>query len=273
MLPQFSFEIFETGLEICRRVISVMQMDLHFPITLPAKLGKVIEKFGAVFLSGKEKRMLGGPAIRVPESVRELRVVRTPMLGPRSGDFQRRLGPERFVVVHETKEDMRWRNKFAPLARGEIAREPDLGILEHSDQNLDFGCCALKLSFLFHTNDPTEIRELPIVLRRAMRFLRPCRFLSASHAFVAANQQRDVAANEIIRHAQHLGENVTLFGKECASPGEYIKTQLKNSQLPINRLGEQKCVTEHNYEQEERRKPAQNFMRPKCKGNPPFPRQ
>ena len=133
MLPQFSFEIFETGLEICRRVISVMQMDLHFPVALLAKLGKVIEKFGTVFLSGKEKCMLGRAAIHVPKSVRELRIIRTPMLRPRSGDFQRRLGPERFVVVHETKEDVRRRNKFAPLARGEIAREPDLGILEHSD--------------------------------------------------------------------------------------------------------------------------------------------
>ena len=129
MPSQLYFEIFEAGLKICCRIIPVMQMDLHFPVALPAKLGEVIEKFGAVFLGGKEKRMLGRPAIRIPEAGRELRIVHTPMLGPRASDFQRRLGPKRFVVVHETKENMQWRNKFAPLARGEIAGKPDLGIL------------------------------------------------------------------------------------------------------------------------------------------------
>ena len=107
MPAQLDFEIFEAGFEICGRVISVMQMNLDFTVALPTEVSKVVEKFRAVFLSGKEKRVLGRPAIRIPESVGEFRVVRAPMLGPRSGDFQRGLGPEWFVVVYETKEDMR----------------------------------------------------------------------------------------------------------------------------------------------------------------------
>ena len=129
MSAQLNLELFETGLEILRCVIPVMKMNLHFPVALPAELGEVVEKLRAVLLGGKEESMLRRPAIDIVELVGKFRVVFAPVTSAGPGGFRRWFGPEWFVVIHEAEEHMRRRNEVAPLARGEIAREPDLGIL------------------------------------------------------------------------------------------------------------------------------------------------
>ena len=131
MPAQLYFEFFEVGLEILRCIIPVMKMNLHLPVALPTKLGKVVEKLGAVLLSRKEKSVLRRSPVNVVELVGKLRIILAPMASAGPGGFQRWFGPEWFVVIHEAEEHMRRRTEVTPLARGEITRKPDLGVLEH----------------------------------------------------------------------------------------------------------------------------------------------
>jgi len=133
MTAKLDFELFEAGLEIFRCVVPVMKMYLHLAVALPTKLGKVVEEFGPVFFGREEKRVLRRSAIDIVKLVGKFRVVLAPMASAGPGDFRRWFGPEWFVVIHEAEEHMRRRNEVAPLARGEIAGEPDLGVFEHSN--------------------------------------------------------------------------------------------------------------------------------------------
>lgn len=138
MTAKLDFKLLQGGRQILRGVISVVKMNLHFPIAVPAELGEVVEELRAVLLGGKEECMLRRPAIDIVELVGKFRVVLAPMASAGPGGFLRWVGPEWFVVIHKAEEHMRRRNEIAPLARGEIAGEPDLGILEQGLSTLNF---------------------------------------------------------------------------------------------------------------------------------------
>jgi len=128
MPTQLNLELFQSGREILCCVIPVVKMNLHFPIAVPAELGEVIEELWAILLGWEKESVLWRSTLNIVELVGKFRVVLAPMASTRPGDFLRWLGPEGFVVIHEAEEHMRRRDKVAPLARGEIAGEPDLGV-------------------------------------------------------------------------------------------------------------------------------------------------
>ena len=106
-------------------------MNFHLAITLPAEIGKIIEEFRPVLLAREEKRVLRRLAIGIAKLTGKFRIILQPILSARPSCFKRRFRPKRFVMVNKAKKHMRRRNKFAPLSRGEVTGQPNLGIFKN----------------------------------------------------------------------------------------------------------------------------------------------
>ena len=116
-------ELHELFPEPLGRVMSVMQMDFHFPESVPAEVRQPVQDLGVILLLGIEEGMARGTTVGIVESGNGLRICIDPFLHDASGLFRSRSTPERLEMVADRDNQVACAPRPSRPAenRGEIA--------------------------------------------------------------------------------------------------------------------------------------------------------
>jgi hypothetical protein len=89
-----------------RRIVMVVEMDLHLAITRTAECREIVEIIRFVLFDGEEKRLSRRSTIAVTTFAEQPGILPDPGLDTPSRDFTRNIIPLRFKVVGNAKEQM-----------------------------------------------------------------------------------------------------------------------------------------------------------------------